>query len=295
MKKYEKIDVSGNIGVTSSIEISNICEPLYSLFEITYFNYVKLNSDGSRSILTDRPDFIVEYYNSSELLATKAISTMENSNKTTSRLSSEFRDQPSFIVARNQFNIDNGLTIIQPTNDGKELYYFGTTRENYDKTYFYVSNIDMFYRFIAYFKDKAESLIKKADAERFLLLLRESEEETLIDLEKIRNKFIEATSISRYFINQNLDTFLTKREAECLYYLSKADSAKKIGKILNLSPRTVETYLMKVKEKLNCKTKKELINTLINSDLGRILSYSFTEKDGDPSCPSGKPACLINY
>lgn len=52
-------------------------------------------------------------------------------------------------------------------------------------------------------------------------------------------------------------------------------SAKEIGNVLNISARTVEAHLIKVKEKLRFKTKKELQNKLICTELGRIISYLF--------------------
>ena len=54
-------------------------------------------------------------------------------------------------------------------------------------------------------------------------------------------------------------------------------SAKEISRTLGLSVRTIETHLMKAKLKLNCCTKKELINKLMSTELGQMLSYSFAE------------------
>ena len=163
------IDLSKNIGITSYQEVMSICAPLYELLEITYFNYVKLFSNGARSVLTDRTDFITQYYSSPELYTTKAVLNMENLEKSEVFLSCEFRDQLSYQVARNDFDIDNGLTIIQPIDGSVELYYFGTKKENYSHVETYKSNIDLFYRFIIYFKEKAKNLISLADKENFFL------------------------------------------------------------------------------------------------------------------------------
>lgn len=271
-------DITMNVGITKCSEISEICKPLYDILDLTYFNYVKLNADGSRSTLTDRPEFLIAYYQDKQLFETKAVRKMENTKNTTCRLSSEFRDQHSYIVARNEFNIDNGLTIIQPNGTETELYYFGTTRDNYSKTSLYINNIDMFYRFIAYFKDKAEKLLIQADKEKFYLPIDENSVQHTKDetSSEIRRKFIEATQIDKYFVkDENSDVFLTKREAVCLYYMMFLKSAKEIGNVLNISVRTVEAHLIKVKEKLRCKTKKELQNKLTCTDLGRIISYLF--------------------
>lgn len=55
---------------------------------------------------------------------------------------------------------------------------------------------------------------------------------------------------------------LTPREAECLFYLSSGHSAKMIGRLISISPRTVEVYIENVKKKLDCRTRVQLISKL---------------------------------
>lgn len=44
--------------------------------------------------------------------------------------------------------------------------------------------------------------------------------------------------------------FMSQREVVTLYYLAKGMNAKEIGSILNVSSRTIEAYLDKIKVKL---------------------------------------------
>lgn len=57
---------------------------------------------------------------------------------------------------------------------------------------------------------------------------------------------------------------LSERQIDCLYYLVRGKSIKEIGKILGLSPRTVEHYLEAVKFKLKCETKSNLIEKALS-------------------------------
>lgn len=57
---------------------------------------------------------------------------------------------------------------------------------------------------------------------------------------------------------------LTKREKECLYWLVKGMTAKEIGKKLNLSYRTIEDHIDKIKSKFGCDTKSQLINMVFD-------------------------------
>lgn len=56
---------------------------------------------------------------------------------------------------------------------------------------------------------------------------------------------------------------LTKRQKECLFYLSRGMTIKQIANKLALSPRTVEHYLDVVKDKLGCHSKSQLIAKMI--------------------------------
>lgn len=68
---------------------------------------------------------------------------------------------------------------------------------------------------------------------------------------------------TKYHINNTAITFST-REAECLNETLNGYSAKEIATILGISPRTIEAHLDKIRQKLNCKSKLDLINKLHN-------------------------------
>lgn len=52
---------------------------------------------------------------------------------------------------------------------------------------------------------------------------------------------------------------LSKRQQECLYYLTKGSTLKQIAHILNLSTRTIEHHIESVKIKLGCFSRAQLI------------------------------------
>jgi len=55
---------------------------------------------------------------------------------------------------------------------------------------------------------------------------------------------------------------LSYRELECLQCLLNGLTAKETARILYISNRTVETYLLHIKEKLQCRTKGEIIRAV---------------------------------
>ena len=67
----------------------------------------------------------------------------------------------------------------------------------------------------------------------------------------------------RVLANDLYSDYLTKREKEVLKYVVLGYTAKRIGKTLHISFRTVEGYVDKLKLKLRCDTKSELIEKVI--------------------------------
>jgi len=62
---------------------------------------------------------------------------------------------------------------------------------------------------------------------------------------------IESVIISNNdYINAKCDKNLTQRKLECMFYVIRARSYKKIAKILNISPRTVEEHVNNIKLKI---------------------------------------------
>ena len=96
----------------------------------------------------------------------------------------------------------------------------------------------------------------------------------------IGESWFKKTNIERFFIpNQEENLYLTKREAECVAYMIDGATAKQTAKVLGISFRTVEHYFKQAKEKLQCATKDELINFLIDANIHDvILSNTYAEK-----------------
>ena len=81
----------------------------------------------------------------------------------------------------------------------------------------------------------------------------------LIQLGLLAQPNLSKVAVKQDSQSANLKQQCTVREIEILSYLVCAKSAKEIGKILNISYRTVEDYTEKLKLKLNAKNKNELI------------------------------------
>jgi DNA-binding CsgD family transcriptional regulator len=65
--------------------------------------------------------------------------------------------------------------------------------------------------------------------------------------------------------------YLTKRETDVLKYVVLGYTAKRIGQTLEISFRTVETYIETLKMKLDCGSKGDISAVVIRSGLIREL------------------------
>lgn len=88
------------------------------------------------------------------------------------------------------------------------------------------------------------------------------EDSTIKNLEAKQN----GSSKKNHNVNPRLNPpgiFLTKRESECFYLLSKGIFTKKIASILGLAPSTVQIYINKIKAKMGLFHKSELTEKAI--------------------------------
>lgn len=75
-----------------------------------------------------------------------------------------------------------------------------------------------------------------------------------------RNKSTKVISSPSSFVINGIKITLTRRECEVLEHLKLGKTAKETGRDIFLSPRTVETHLENLKQKMCCKTKLELMS-----------------------------------
>lgn len=75
---------------------------------------------------------------------------------------------------------------------------------------------------------------------------------------------------AKYQLSEALaGVYFTQREADCMMQMLNGKTMNEAGKCLNLSPRTVEYYLLRVKRKLKCRKKRELIALVAKTDFAK--------------------------
>ena len=94
--------------------------------------------------------------------------------------------------------------------------------------------------------------------------------------ELLISAFKEPRDLRTYYLGDAYPKlYLTKREAECMFWLMQDCTIAQAAFHMRLSARTVEFYVKNLKGKLSCQTKKELVSKILQTNLIAQL-----EKDG---------------
>lgn len=272
------INLEKHFALTSSNFVQEICNPLLASIGITYFNYIKIyNKDCSRELLTNNPDWIDHFYKNA-LYASIGTVDIEHLLPKGYFLWSEMDTKdPIYLQGRDIFNIDNGVSFVIKRDDVTYLYIFGSSRDKHEINNFYAANIDILQRFIHYFTDIGQDIINESKNHRIYLPIQQkintNRVNNIVVSDNLRKQFFENSKINRYFLlNESDSLYLTNKQAEIAKLFTNGLTSKKIAKVVGISHRTVEGYLLDIKHKIQDETnqalsKDQLIQMLRNSNI----------------------------
>lgn len=264
-------------------DVRAICQPLFTTTSIHYFHYARVFPDGHSMVLLTHPELHRFFWQG-------------NYDKDVFQ---NYQFEGWFIYktsgcdlihkTANYFNVDNWLLRVKHKKDYIESCGFGTPSSCGEITDFYLNNQNMLEAFCIYFKEIAKSLIDKSKKN---LLYTQG-----LDFSSVfgKNKIIETKPYDilkgiivdkKCLFETPLDDIvgITKIELLILHYVSCGLSAKMIGKVLNISPRTAEIHLAHIKDKWHVKNKSEMIKLYLTLFNGKppsieVIHHIFQEKD----------------
>lgn len=155
-------------------------------------------------------------------------------------------------------NLSNGISLYRKKSNCLESFHFATKNELQDISKYFLSNLLIIERFIFYFNQKLYKIIDKNNSLLKLNNISYDYKDELFDEKKIKRIHIETP---------NGEAFLSYRECEVLYLLSRLMSYKEIARYLNISDRTVETNIENVKIKMGITSRSMLLKCLEANDV----------------------------
>lgn len=258
-----------------SNQIAKTASPLRDLFQITCIDYIKIHQTGKFSYLTTRPD-CAEYYASEQLYLSDPYFRHPSTHQAgffpmESLGSNEFKANNHKVS--NQFNLHFPLILSKKSEDFVEFFGFAGENPTALQSLF-LYNPPLFSLFATHFKKELSSLLRKLDEESYSLIELQGDSfyEGVAPPCAIAEKSLHAYLIALGKQKEvRLASSLTPRERDCLKLLIHGNSAKDSAMQLHLSPRTIESYLENIKNKLCCSSKRELFSIAANFvDLGLL-------------------------
>lgn len=235
-----------------SQKIISLCAPL-EIFNITYFNYIKVFQDGTRLFFGNHPAWIKHFFDNKYFL--KA-----NFSANTEVWDEDFYawyalpNDGVLSVARNDFNIDNGITIVDRYHKFTELFLFASNRSNVQINNFYLNNLNLLRHFVNYFKDR---LYGGERLEKSCVL---SDGLSCGGCSNAVSIFLNQTKVYKYHLNyKGVDYSLSPQQYLCLKMLGEGLPLKLIAESLGIKAKTCQFYLDAVKDKLGCFNRIELL------------------------------------
>jgi DNA-binding CsgD family transcriptional regulator len=272
MSHIKKI-IKNNITFTDSEAIKKLCEPLTWL-GIHYFSYVHINSKNEMVGLCTEPEFILHYLDKGyqqydlhrlPLGQNKKVVIWDNIElKNISKcMHNDFKD----------YGFGHTCTIVQQDGMNREYFNFAT---HFGKSFInkvYLEHLDKLERFICYFRDQMSKNKSLQSIYKVPLFINDAigTYETRNELlDKNFEAFLRQTSVDRHFLNK--ESYLTKAEMVCLYWLSQGKTLEETAIILSLSSRTVKAHIHAAKTKLNCSSLFQL-----GSYIGTMFPYELED------------------
>jgi hypothetical protein len=146
--------------LSSSVDMDELLTPIKRM-GVNYFTFMRNFKNGDQIYLSNINGWVEDYYQQG--LYRQFISKSPDDYSTSRVIWPKEKPLAVFDLARERYNSDHGVTYIKTRKGYSDYYFFSTTKENSTIINFYLNHGDILERFIAYFEDRAESLIRKKD------------------------------------------------------------------------------------------------------------------------------------
>jgi DNA-binding CsgD family transcriptional regulator len=238
--------------ISNSQEVLECINPLLRTGYISGMSHSRIFEDGSRAELWSNANALEHtYFDTNYTIQTHAPSLYDQKekyiflfDKIHSFDPKSKRNYEKHISEQIElFNSDNTFIIRGNDDICEEFFCFYGPKGNIGSRIFFINNIPLLEGFIKEYKKKAKEIIKLSEENRIV------------------SPWIGACKYNKE---------LTKREKEIARLLTYNLTANEIANNLNISKRTVESYVEKIKDKYMCDKKNELVK-LLRKD-GRVFN-----------------------
>lgn len=234
-------------------KVCELCQPLKKL-RISGFIYMRRYPDGRFIDLSNQinwTSFFLEKY-----LEQQYPVEMIANHMLADRGSLLWCTEPENLVWKegvDLFGLGNGISIYKKREHYCEIFCFYGQATDSSLNIVFARYYILLEKFLKYFIENMGSDIQIAYEKHDVLLTPNA----YLNINKEPASNINELEFLKEIKKE--DTILSPREIECISLCSSGKTAKEIARYINISHRTVETYLANAKKKLGCRNLKELL------------------------------------
>ncbi len=219
-------------------------------FGFNYFQYLRCFADGSIGLLTNNTG-LMEYFqhlDNSPVVFSSFESEHENAHSYWFLWDEELPELP-VQLAREKFNIRNGLTLVRRSKNYYDMIAVALPSEQANPGSFYLNKLKAIEQFVNEFDTTNQDLIELMSKNPIAL----PEAYRDANYAKICLTKGKITVTGRCGM-----TYVTAQELACLRLFVQGASYKKIAQALKISSRTAETYMIRVRQRTGLSSRAEL-------------------------------------
>lgn len=222
-------------------KVQEVSKNFLDSFGFSYFQYLRCFADGSASLLTNNTGLMeyFKYVDNSPVIFSSFNNEHKNAHSYWFLWDEELPEGP-VQLAREKLNIRNGLTLVRRSKNYYDMIAVGLSVEQANPGSFYFNKLKAIEQFVSDFDKDNKDLIEVMNKNPIAL----PEAYRDVNYQKIclpNGKF--------NFSGKFGQTYITTQELACLRLLFQSASHKEIAQVLEISHRTVETYLQRIRQR----------------------------------------------
>ncbi len=230
------------------------------------FCYHRIYKDGSEIMLSNTPKWTEHWYKNKYLLS----SVIKDWGLTRFEhfVAPANSEQPTFVLELKEIcNINQGVGLRFINENYCDFFGLNVADQNGIAINSLLNNLDFLKNFCSSLSKTLELTFKKCEVNRIIPFVKPD-----IDLSFFLEKKREIGSLLTQTPLLNLSLF-SNRETDCIKKLLLGKTMREAAEELFVSPRTVETHMENIKNKLGCNKKSEVITFLFKNGFAeRFLS-----------------------
>jgi DNA-binding CsgD family transcriptional regulator len=247
--------------------MKQITAPLRSLLGIKNFSYMRTYNDCKYlSLLDGKEEYTKKFFETipkSDPHFIEAIQSAPPQEASFTLWPTRPKIITPILALLSDYNIWHGFQVTFRHNNYCEMFSFTFDKDSDDKSNFFIKNSNLLLEFIKFFKIEAIDLI---DEKQAALASFPEKFNTAFVEDDTKNKLLEQFTQNIKIKNMEGKIIsLTKKESELIKLYIKNKTCKQIALTLNINPRTVETHIYNIKQKLCINFKTELIELYYKS------------------------------